>query len=135
MIYVVLIPAWIWFALILVAWATFAYQTNKRIGFGHHVIVGLFATLTFKSIAALSTAIATSQNSIGAFACLMGIFGILLSPIVLLVEAAVLVFWSRVWLRSNGDRKLGFGAWLSIWFILSLIAFLTHLQSAALCTV
>ena len=135
MIYFVLIPAWIWVALILAAWTTFAYQTNNRIGFGHHVIVGLFATLTFKSIAASSTAIATSQYSIGAFACLMGIFGTLLSPIVLLTEVAVLIFWSRGWLRNNGDRKRGFGTWLSIWFILSLIAFLAHVRSAALCTV
>ena len=135
MIYVVIMPGWAWVALILAIWATFAYQTYNRIGFGHNIIMGLFVALTIQSVAASSTAIATSQNPISEFACLMGIFGTLLYPIILLAEVAVLIFVSRTWLPSHRNRKRRFAAWLSLWFILNLVAFLAHVRSAVLCTV
>jgi len=135
MLFVVSIPAWVWTGSIVAAWSTFAYQALCRVQFQHFVVKVLLAALALQSIGASSSAIVTSQDPISKYACLMGIFGMWLSPVIFLVEAAVLVFLYRVWPLGSNFTRRGFGMWVSIWVTLSLTLLLAHTRSALLCTV
>lgn len=135
MLFVVLIPAWAWTGLMVAAWGTLAYQARSRVGYRYFAVKGLVAALALQSIAASSTVIVTSQDPISKYACLMGIFGMWLFPVIILVEAAVLVFLYRIWPLDSNCTRRGFWKWVSIWLILSLILLLAHIRSAVLCTV
>jgi len=135
MLFVVLIPAWAWTALMVAAWSTLALQAHLRVGFGHFAVLGLVATLALQTIAASSAAIVTSQDPISTYACLMGVFGMWVSLVIIAVEAAVLLFLYRLWPENSEGKRRGFGSWVLIWLILSSTSLLAHIRSAALCTV
>lgn len=140
MIFVVIMPAWIWVPCLIAIWIALAYKAVRCIGLKNPIMNGLMAILALQTIVASSTAIATSHDPISSFACLTGIFGIFVSPIVTLLEVIALVFLFRSWPRKSGPRKSdgrkrGFSSWLSLWFALNLAVFLAHMRSALMCTV
>ena len=135
MIYVVLIPAWLWVILLVVIWATLFYQAYVRLGFRHLLMISLLAVLAVQALAASSTAIVTSQDPLSKFACLMGYIGMWVAFSITLAEGIVLPFLSKAWPQNSEGKKLRFGNWLSIWFIFNVIALLAHIRSAGLCTV
>jgi hypothetical protein len=135
MLFVVLIPAWAWTALMIAALSTLSYQAFSRSGFRHRAVMGLLAVLTLQTVAASSAAIATSHDPISKYACLVGILGVWATPAIVLVEAAVLVLLYRVWPVDISGARPGFVAWVLIWGTLCLILLLAHIRSAALCTV
>ena len=115
MIFVVLIPAWIWVTLLAASWAKLVYEAHLRLGSRHRVMQGLLVVLALEVAAASSTAIATSQYAIGKYACLMGYFGMWASLVFSLIEAVVLVFLYEVWPKDANTRTNGFSRWVSIW--------------------
>jgi hypothetical protein len=135
MLFVVLIPAWAWIGLIVAAWSSLAYQALSRINFRHFAVKGLLVALALQSMGASFTAIFTSQDPISKYACLMGIFGMWLTPVIILVEAVVLVYLYRIWPLGSRGKNRRFGMWITIWLLLSLTLLLAHTRSALLCTV
>lgn len=135
MILVVIIPAFVWIALLLAAWATLVYLACYRLRIRHRAMVVLLAVTALQTLAGLSAAIATSVYQISKFACLMGYYGAWVTAGAIVAEIAVLLFLATIWPRNSGGERHRMGAWVSIWFIFSLIVLLTHLRSAVLCTV
>jgi hypothetical protein len=135
MIFVAIIPSCIWIALLLVAWATLAYLALIRLSIRHWAMSGLLVAMAVQALAGMSVAVATSLDRISVYACLMGAYGALGSVVLSLLETAVLVFLSTIWPRSSEGGRQRFATWVSMWVFFSLITFLTHVRSAALCTV
>jgi hypothetical protein len=135
MIYVSLIPAWIWITAIVFAWGTCAYQTYSRIGFQHSVTKGLIVVFTLQAIVASSSVIATSRDHISEFACIMGVFGTFGTVAIILAKVIVLIFLYRVCLQNSSERRQGLVVSLSAWIGFSVVVFLAHYRSALMCTV
>ncbi len=135
MLYVVLIPGWVWVALSISAWATLAYVALRQLRFRNRVLIGLLAVMAIQALAASSTAVATDLDPISRSACLMGYFGIWAVLFLSLAEACALIFLSTIWPRGASGKRLQFTSWASIWFIFNSIALLAHMRSMALCTV
>lgn len=135
MIFVVIIPSVVWIALLLGSWSSLAYLALNRLGFRHRAMNSLLAVMAIQGIAGISVAVATSLNSISAYAGLMGAYGALGTVVLFLAQVAVLAVLSAIWPRSSEGGRQQFATWLSMWIFFSLVAFLTHLRSAVLCTV
>jgi hypothetical protein len=135
MIYIVLIPPPIWIILLGLCWVGLAHLAYKKIAFRHVAMWALIAAMGLQAIAASSTAVATSLDPIGYFACRMGYYGMLVTFGVCLVEGAALFFLSRIWPRSPSGVRHKFKAWVTVWLLFSLFAVFSHMRSTALCTV
>ncbi|MEM8484283.1 MAG: hypothetical protein AAF564_01980 [Bacteroidota bacterium] len=135
MLYVVLIPAWLWALMLLAGWTTLAYRAYNQLNFRHPLMLSLLAVLMLQAIVASAGAFATSQYAIGQFACLTGIFGMWGSMGFTLIEAGVLVYLSRHWPRDADRKRRLLRSWTALWLVFKLVALLAHIRSAALCTV
>lgn len=135
MIFVAIIPGYIWAILLLAAWATLAYLASYRLGIRHPSMTGLLVVTAFQALSGMSVAIATKFDQIGAFGCYVGAYGTLGSLILTFIQAAVVVFLATIQPQNAVDGRRWFAIWVSIWVVFSLTAFLTHARSAALCTV
>ena len=135
MIFVVIIPGYIWAILLLAAWATLAYLASYRLSSRHWSMTALLVVTAFQALSGMSVAIATKLDQIGAFACYVGAYGTLGSLILSLIQAAVVVFLATIPPQKSVSGRRWFAIWVSVWVVFSLTAFLTHARSAALCTV
>ena len=135
MIFVVLIPAWVWTIVIAAIWGALFYKAIFRLGLRLSLMNGLLVVLGLQSIAAVSAAIVTSVDQISAFACLTGIYGSLSFPVIILLELVALAFLYRMWPMRDRGKKIGFFSWLSIWVTFNIAVFFVFLRSALLCTV
>ena len=135
MLYVVLIPALVWVTVLLATWGTLAYYTSQRVGLRGPVLSVWLGILALQAIAASAAAISTSLDPINSFACATGIFGMPISLAVTALAAVVLVMMRKHWPRYKERNRDGFAFTASIWLLLSIVAILAHMRSAALCTV
>lgn len=135
MLYVVLIPGWVWVASLAGTWASAAYVALVRAGVRHRLLLALLGVMVVQALAAASTAWVTSHDPLHEFACLMGYLGMWVALGVTLVEAIAVVFLARIWLRTSPGRAGSLTVWTTIWLLFNGIAWLAHLRSAALCTV
>jgi hypothetical protein len=135
MIFVAIIPSFIWIALLFGTWTTLTYKAFRDLGIRHPAMMVLLAVMAIHALAGSSAAIGTSLYQIGRFPCLMGYYGMWVSVGVVAIETAMLTFLSRLWPRGEGGGKLRFGSWVSIWLAFNVIALLTFTRSSALCTV
>ena len=135
MIAVVIIPAAIWFSLLVVLWMALFRFTHPLSGLYPRAAMCLRSVGLFKALFASLAAFATSSYSIGRLACYSGIFGLPLALILFLSEGVLILFLIH---RSNwcfGLVSRSAIVLLVSWASLSLISFLAHLRSALLCTV
>ena len=135
LIFVVIIPSFVWVALLVSTWTTLAFQAYGRLGVRHRTMIGLLAVMATQALAGSSTAIATSVYQIGRFPCLMGYYGTWSSLGVIALELTIILYLPRLWPRGDTGNLLRFGRWLSLWLSFNLIALLTFMRSSALCTV
>ena len=135
MIFVAIIPGYIWATLLLAGWAALAYLASNRLSIRHRSMTGMLVVMALQALSGTSVAIATNLDQIGAFACLVGAYGALVSLVLSLMQTAAIVFLSTIWPRSSVGGRHWFAVWVSMWLVFSLAAFLTHARSAALCTV
>lgn len=117
------------------AWSALAFRAHRRGGFKNFAVVGLLTLLALQVVAASTAAIASNLNPIGKYACQLGIYGTLVSPLILVVEAAVLVFLYRLWPKDSEGLRRGFWPWVSIWLLLCTTSLLVHIRSATMCSV
>lgn len=135
MLFVAIIPSFVWVALLLVGWTALAYRGLISCRVRNKAMTGLVALTALQLVAGACAAIATSVYAIGPMACSLGVYGVLLSPVLFAVEAVFVMFLASAWSRRGDGTREGFAGWVSLWVVFCLIAFLTHARSAALCTV
>lgn len=135
MLYVVLVPWPMWVAILLGTWAAMAYIALGRIRLFHPLMVGLLLVMAVQMVSASTSAVATSFDPIGRFACLMGNRGMWISILVAVPGACVIGFLYRRWPATPHGQKRYFRAWIANWLIFSLFSILAHMRSAGLCTV
>ncbi len=134
-IFVVVMPALLWAAVLLALCAGLCRLTWRRFRFRSVVGNTLMAVFVARAVFAVAVAIATESNSISLFACLGGILGVFGAPVLFLLEAIGVVVLFRRWPRGDAARRVGFGLWLGAWLLFNLLVFLIHSRSVALCTV
>ncbi|MEE4380449.1 MAG: hypothetical protein V2J02_00500 [Pseudomonadales bacterium] len=135
MLYVVLIPGWVWVAGLAGTWATAAHVALVRAGIRNRLLLALLGVMVVQAVAAASTALVTSHDPLAGFACLMGYLGMWVALGVTLLEAIAVVFLVRIWPRVSPGRAGSLTVWTTMWLLFNGIAWLAHLRSAALCTV
>lgn len=135
MLYVVVVPGWIWAIALIVLWLTLVRRALFQLKLEGKLIKLLLGFTALQLIAACSVAIATMIYRINMFACLMGFFGLWGTLIVALVEAALLVLLYKVWPRDADGSVMQFKSFAVTWFFFALVAVLIHARSATLCTV
>ena len=135
MLYVAITPSFVWAALLIATWSVLTYDALRGLGIRHPVMKGLLAVLALQVVAGVSVAIATRIDPIGPLACLVGIFGAMGSLAVTAIQAAAIGFLATIWPRETEGTRRRFKRWTATWLFFSLVALLTHLRSAALCTV
>lgn len=135
MLLIAVIPSIVWVGLMLMLASALTIVAVFRLRVRSASMITFLVLLAVQTLAAAGVATATSVSPIGAFACLGGIFGILLIPALSLVQAGLLFRLFRAWPVSSAGGRAGFTGWAAVWLLFGLVAFLTHLRSAALCTV
>jgi hypothetical protein len=135
MLYVVLIPGWVWVASLAGTWATAAHVALVRAGIRNRLLLALLGVMVVQAVAAASTALVTSHDPLAGFACLMGYLGMWVAMFVTLAEAIAVLFLFWIWRRASPGSTSGFVCWTTIWLVFNAVALLAHLRSAALCTV
>ena len=96
-------------------------------------VIFLYVLAAFQITIALSSIYLTSQNSIAASSCLVGIFGIQVNALIFLCMLAWLIFTVITW-RSKPDNRIMLSPLLIILGTSALATFI-HIRSAMLCTV
>lgn len=135
MLYVVVIPGFVWAIILIGLWLMLVHQSLVRLKLQDRLIRLFLALVTLQVIAATSVAVATMIYRISRFACLMGNFGLWGTLAAGLIEAALLVVLYRTWPRNTDGNTEGFKSFILAWFFFALIAVLIHARSAVLCTV
>ena len=135
MLYVVLIPGWAWVAILTGTWASAASVAIVRAGIRNRLFLALLGVMAVQTVAAASTALATSRDPLDDFACLMGYLGMWAALFVTLGEAIAVAVLFRSWRKAYPGNAGSFVVWTAIWFVFNATALLAHMRSAALCTV
>lgn len=135
MIYVAVVPGFVWAAVLLALAAAIAFVARRRLGAQQLAMKFLLLVVALQTLAGVSVAMATILDPIGMYACLVGIYGTLGSVFLAVIEAGVIFFLATIWPRSGAGKRLGLASWVLLWLLFQLAAFLTHARSAVLCTV
>lgn len=128
MLYIVLIPDWIWIAAIAAVWTMLARTARRRVGPARLTSAALLGLLAVQGMAASTAAIATSVDPIGRLACTMGHFAGRGTLLLTIFEAGIVLLAWPTALRVA--RR-----WIAGWLIYCLVTALAHARSAVLCTV
>ena len=135
MIFVTIIPSFIWITLLAWTWWRVADLAWNRLRVRHRVMKSLLIVMVLQALVAMSVAVATSLDQISAYAGLMGALGAFGIIALFFVKLVAIGFLSRIWPRSSEGGRKQFPTWLAIWIFFGLVVFLTHLRSALMCTV
>jgi hypothetical protein len=132
-IYVALVPWPAWVGVLAGAWIALFLLARGHVR--DPLATALLSVMAVQAVAASSTALATSHDSLDAFPCLMGYFGMWVAAAVTVLETVALLFLFRRWSADPLGGRWAFGAWVLVWFAFNAVALLAHLRSTALCTV
>lgn len=107
MLFVAIIPGYVWAILLLAAYAPLTHLAWNRLVIRHWVMTGLLGLMTLQTVTGVSVAVATQINPISLFACRVGVFGAMSCLAFSLFQIAALVFLSSIWPRDVAiERKL-----------------------------
>lgn len=134
MLYVAITPGYLWSALLLAAWCLVAMPGIRRFGFRHPALASLLIAMAFQAAAAISLAVATSLDSIGRFACLVGGYGRTGTGILTATQAPAVWLLFTLWPKDTQGTRAGVASWVLAWAAFSGLAAAIFLRSAALCT-
>lgn len=130
-----LFSGWGWALLLAVGWVMLAYLAIYRLKFRKGIMRGLLVITALQALAAGSAAVVTSLDSINTYACLMGMLGFVATAPAIVVEAGLLFYLSKQWPRSAAGKRELIVGWVLIWSAFSVVVLITHVRSAAMCTV
>ena len=131
----VALPSPVWAVVLLGLCAALCRKAHSRFRFQSAVATALLVIIVVRAGLAIAVATATDLYPISSFACLIGVFGVMASPVVALLELIGVAVLARDWPRSAAGKREGFGAWLGLWLLFNLAVWFAHGRSALLCTV
>jgi hypothetical protein len=139
MLYVALVPAWLWALLLCGLWLWMTGLLRVFLAHRQRWAMVLLACMGSQLVLACATAFATSAYSIGAFPCLAGMFGMLSTPVLGAMQMAGIAIVSQRAVGRNVGRDVvsqpGFAMGIFVCAVFNTLAWFAHARSALLCTV
>jgi len=134
-LFVAVIPGYVWSMVLVAAWLKVASPAWRHSGFRQVAMVSLCIATAWQGVAGVAVAVATHRDSSGSFACTMGAYGSIGTAILTITQIPAVCLLYYNWPAPGEGNPIGFTPWLWAWVVFSAVAALMFLRSAALCNV